>query len=174
MAKTCPKCGETKDASEFHRNASKKDGLAWACKSCVSQRAHDYYQANREDCLERNKEQYRRWAEEHPEEARARWKREDRFVHALSAARHWAKKHGHASCCAAKDEIEAAFTGNCHVCGLSEKDHGKKLNLDHDHESGVLRGWLCNRCNLAAGLLCDSPDRMRALAEYIERTTVLI
>jgi hypothetical protein len=33
--------------------------------------------------------------------------------------------------------------GRCEACG--EK---KVLCLDHDHETGEFRGWLCHRCNL--------------------------
>ena len=33
--KRCPKCGETKTASSFHRNKSRADGLNGHCKACV-------------------------------------------------------------------------------------------------------------------------------------------
>lgn len=31
-----------------------------------------------------------------------------------------------------------------------------KIHLDHDHNTGAFRGWLCNRCNLALGHFGDS------------------
>lgn len=36
--------------------------------------------------------------------------------------------------------------GPCELCGVV-----KNLQLDHDHETGEIRGWLCNRCNIALG-----------------------
>lgn len=53
----------------------------------------------------------------------------------------------------------------CEVC--SGRD--AKTGLDHDHESGEIRGVLCGRCNTALGLLKDDPQRIRALALYLER-----
>lgn len=42
--KTCTKCGETKELTEFHRNKRSKDGRGTRCKSCSKQ----YYQDSRE------------------------------------------------------------------------------------------------------------------------------
>ena len=36
--KTCNKCGETKDSSEFHRNKGTKDGYASICITCTKER----------------------------------------------------------------------------------------------------------------------------------------
>lgn len=53
--------------------------------------------------------------------------------------------------------------GRCLVCG----EH-KKLAVDHDHKTGLIRGLLCSQCNTAIGLLKDSPELMRTLARYVE------
>lgn len=36
--KTCTKCGETKDFSEFYKNKNSKDGYYCACKECTKNR----------------------------------------------------------------------------------------------------------------------------------------
>jgi hypothetical protein len=54
----------------------------------------------------------------------------------------------------------------CEVCG---RPRGKTLCIDHDHETGVFRGWLCQQCNMAAGLVKESPDTLRKLASYLEQ-----
>ena len=40
--KLCRKCNEWKPESEFHKNASSKDGLAGSCKTCTAQAAKEY------------------------------------------------------------------------------------------------------------------------------------
>jgi hypothetical protein len=44
----------------------------------------------------------------------------------------------------------------------------ERLALDHDHTTGEFRGFLCQKCNQAIGLLNDSPELLRIAAEYIE------
>lgn len=41
-----------------------------------------------------------------------------------------------------------------------------RLNIDHDHETGVVRGMLCNGCNSALGMLGEDVERMHGLARY--------
>ena len=43
--------------------------------------------------------------------------------------------------------------------------------VDHDHETGKVRGLLCRMCNSALGLLQDSPDILRRAARYLTRSS---
>lgn len=45
----------------------------------------------------------------------------------------------------------------------------RTLVLDHDHETGAFRGWLCNRCNRGVGLIGDTLDAARKMVAYLER-----
>jgi hypothetical protein len=53
----------------------------------------------------------------------------------------------------------------CEVC-----DEGGRIAFDHCHRSGEFRGWLCQACNQALGLVKDDPERLRKLITYLERT----
>ena len=44
----------------------------------------------------------------------------------------------------------------------------RHLHVDHDHETGKIRGLLCHACNIVLGLVKDDPDRLRLLANYLE------
>jgi hypothetical protein len=70
-------------------------------------------------------------------------------------------------------EMSESQNGVCAICGKSEKRkiRGKitALSIDHCHESGKIRGLLCSDCNRGIGILGDSPERLRAAADYIER-----
>jgi hypothetical protein len=36
---------------------------------------------------------------------------------------------------------------HCGICGAPRPPSGRRLNRDHDHKTGELRGLLCTRCN---------------------------
>lgn len=60
--------------------------------------------------------------------------------------------------------------GRCAICGQPPKD--RRLAVDHDHETGRVRGLLCyGHCNRAIGLLRDNPELLRRAAEYLERAS---
>jgi hypothetical protein len=42
------------------------------------------------------------------------------------------------------------------------------VHVDHDHETGKVRGMLCFPCNAALGQLQDDPTIIRRAAEYVE------
>lgn len=71
------------------------------------------------------------------------------------------------------EEYDAMFAsqgGGCAICGAppdGTKYH-KRLSVDHDHETGAIRGLLCTPCNQALGSMRDNPAVLRAAAAYLE------
>lgn len=57
--------------------------------------------------------------------------------------------------------LEVSANGKCQSCGSE-----KQLRIDHDHETGLLRGILCNRCNLTEGYFKDNYKNLLKLYEY--------
>ena len=55
---------------------------------------------------------------------------------------------------------------NCELCDAAQKNH---LHLDHDHQTGHFRGWLCNKCNLGLGALGDTLSTLRRAVAYLEK-----
>ncbi len=61
--------------------------------------------------------------------------------------------------------------GYCKICGKSAE--GKNAHTDHDHETGRLRGLLCQKCNQGLGCFGDDPELLFEAAAYIERYRVI-
>lgn len=59
--------------------------------------------------------------------------------------------------------------GKCAICGGGPNGAGKRLHVDHCHNSSKVRGLLCGKCNTAIGLLNDDPERAEAVAAYLRR-----
>ena len=58
--------------------------------------------------------------------------------------------------------------GKCKLC-LTDKPGGKGVfHVDHNHNTGHIRGLLCHGCNTGLGLFGDSADRLKAAAYYLE------
>lgn len=59
--------------------------------------------------------------------------------------------------------------GKCAICGAELADNvGNRLYVDHDHESGKIRGLLCAKCNFGIGQFNDDPDLLRKAITYLE------
>lgn len=54
----------------------------------------------------------------------------------------------------------------CEICG-KQYTSGRSFHIDHDHESGAIRGVLCHTCNLGLGAFGDSPALLIEAANYL-------
>lgn len=79
----------------------------------------------------------------------------------------WLKFHYGLTLQEYSDMLEAC-NGRCEVCG-DLPAHKGGLHIDHNHETGVVRGMLCFHCNSALGQVREDVERLRALIAYIER-----
>ena len=70
------------------------------------------------------------------------------------------------------DEILSSQNSVCAICLKPEsKKHQNgnvtNLSIDHDHETGKVRGLLCSKCNFAIGHLDDSPYLCERAMKYL-------
>ena len=64
------------------------------------------------------------------------------------------------------EEMVAAQHGGCAICGRVP-EAGKTFHVDHDHESGAVRGLLCQPCNHALGLFQESSTVLGRACRYL-------
>jgi hypothetical protein len=64
----------------------------------------------------------------------------------------------------------------CAICKVGEEDAKyahqilTPLVVDHDHETGVVRGLLCMGCNFMLGKAKDNTDTLQSAIEYLKVT----
>lgn len=76
------------------------------------------------------------------------------------------------------DEYDLIFDeqgGLCAICGKAEESRNNqgvigRLQVDHDHETGKVRGLLCQKCNRGLGFFDDNISKLINAAKYLEET----
>lgn len=72
------------------------------------------------------------------------------------------------------DSMVDSQGGVCAICNRPETHINprtkklRRLNVDHDHATGKVRGLLCSKCNRGIGQLGDSIELMKAALAYLE------
>jgi hypothetical protein len=141
-----------------------RDGHRNECKACNLADKKRRYQANRKAEIER----VQRWRHENPIRFREyqRIRRQRPEVKKANRAGHLKRKYG-----ITIEQYEAMLAlqgGGCAICGRKSRA-GISLHIDHDHETGQIRGLLCFPCNNLLGDIEDDLERLREAASYLER-----
>lgn len=138
--KKCYKCGITKDWKEFYINQSSKTGLSGMCKECSD--------------LKRNE-------------------RREKYLLYLKNKRTVEKnKHSYLlrSYNLTVEEYNKLYEiqeGRCLICSKHQSELDKSLCVDHNHQTGEIRGLLCSNCNSALGFLKDNIESVKKALEYL-------
>ncbi len=62
------------------------------------------------------------------------------------------------------EQLVESQGGVCAICKLQ-----KPLVVDHDHNTGLVRGLLCQECNRAIGVFKDSPPLLQSAVSYLRK-----
>ena len=69
------------------------------------------------------------------------------------------------------NKLFAEQEGCCAICHKHQSGFNKALAIDHDHETGDVRGLLCMQCNTALGKFNDNTDLLHSAIKYLESST---
>ncbi len=138
--KVCSSCKEEKPYIEYHKDKNSPNGHAYYCKLCA---------------ITKSKAHHKRRIVEDP--AYQRQKREGwvKRAHGLTLHEYEEKLAAQGSCCA--------------ICDIELAPAGHLTHLDHNHETGKLRDFLCTNCNRGLGHFQDSPALLSMAMAYLER-----
>jgi hypothetical protein len=140
--KTCCVCSARKPFTEFFNFKNKSDGKSYRCKDCDT-------------------EARKKWSDTNPEKA-----------HLSNRGRNLKHKYG-----VNLEWYEDQFKKQNYSCAICESKTNKtsgdrefwNFSVDHCHDSGKVRGILCNNCNRALGLLQDSAELLQRAKNYLEK-----
>ena len=136
-----------------------RDGHRSECKACAREIRKAWYWANR-DAVIANVKRWQQENKEHLSEYRREY-RQRRLVEERNA--YLLRTFGIEI--ADYERMLAAQGGGCAICG---KRPGKiSLHVDHDHESGAIRGLLCVGCNNTLGQFRDSAELLARASNYV-------
>jgi len=137
----CTKCGEN-DPSQFYYTMVKGERKKRkVCKKCEVKVKVNFINIDNPIALKKSD-----WAESHPD--------------------HYLRNRYNMS--GDDYQLLADSQGNiCKICGTSPEEN-KRLYVDHCHETGKIRGLLCDKCNRGIGFFRDNPAFLRKAAEYLE------
>lgn len=143
-SKRCSCCGEVKPTTEFTRQKNRYG--KWVFHSW---------------CRECNKKRYKKYRKDNPEKCKR--------AYSNSKLK---KKYG-----LTPEDLERMLRdqdNKCAICGKelflhgASVDNSKIARVDHNHETGEIRGLLCNDCNRGIGLLKDNPLFLANAIKYLE------
>ena len=135
--KHCSTCKEVKPLEDFHNDKGTKTGKSSRCKPCTITQKRNWNRKNKEK------------------------------VHGQQIK----QKYG-----IGLEEFNAMYKaqgGCCAICKTDKNDfrvtsrQHYRFAVDHCHETGKVRGLLCNACNRGIGFLKDDADLLEAAASYL-------
>ena len=143
-------------------------------KEKLREYGEQYYKDNKEILLERSKQ----WVKDNPEKCKKISKRyyEKNHKELIERARRWTKDHPEKL----KEKNLSRYNlsyedwvkmwvsqdGECAICKEPFAKQSE-AHVDHNHETGKIRGLLCVKCNSALGFLNDNPKLTAKATKYL-------
>lgn len=160
--KRCSKCGLDLPLDRFYREPKGRDGRRGDCIDCVKAYRQARYPEVREATIARVKA----WQDANRDRVNAdhREPRTRPEVKAQERAGHLKRKFG--ITLETYDDLFTRQGGVCAICQRPPRDD-ISLHVDHEHETGRVRGLLCFRCNNALGDFDDDPVRLFQALAYL-------
>ena len=138
MSKKCMKCQieHPSTLEYFYKSTKTKDGLGSWCKICLKQRKHDPVYAKKWNNL--NPDYHKEWRKKNPNKSR-KYQLKHNFGITLEEYNELLKKQNY----------------KCGICKRHQNEFSIRLAVDHNHETGEIRGLLCVSCNNGLGYFKD-------------------
>ena len=158
-SKICSKCKQKKSLKDFHKDKARPDGHTYRCKSCLCKYARKYAESHskqiaeyRNQHREKRREQGRKYYQKHRKKYQKYW---FKYKYNLTLEQ--------------RKQLYVDQNGCCSICGIPISYD--KTNVDHDHETGKVRGLLCINCNTRLPIIEDKNSVEKA-EKYLRNNTI--
>jgi len=147
--KQCPKCKNILSEDKFNKS-NRRDGLQTYCRSCHNSIQREKYNNDPMAKVKRQLRAGRRKSLKPEAQRRSELKR----LYGITL-----------------EQYVEMFVKQNEVCAVCKNSciTKKSLSVDHDHETGKVRGLLCNRCNRALGMFMDDENILLSAAAYVKK-----
>ena len=139
--RVCKTCGEEKEKSEYPKRTGYKDGIRPHCHSCRK----TYEVANYHNNKHKRPYDYG-------------YHRDKKLQKAYGISYSEYKI------------MLVCQNGACAICGTTDTGKRKSFHVDHDHDTGMVRGLLCGNCNSGIGNLRDDIGLLKRAIEYLSNS----
>lgn len=139
--KQCTTCHETKPLSEFGLQRGRP---RHHCKVCKNKESREWYEKNKDRKKELSKD-YRST------------KKDQDLKKSYGISLH------------EYSEMLVEQDYSCKICQTHQDSLKRALCVDHNHDTGKIRGLLCDTCNRSLGLLKDNIEVLKRAVDYLER-----
>lgn len=146
--KVCSRCKRSEPVSAFSKATNRKDGLQNYCKPCDSKAGKDWRNENRE----RANAFQRLWRSENPDKVREYGRKSYLQIRYGLTEDDYLK-------------MVSDREGKCDICG-----EVLELFVDHCHDTGYVRGLLCNLCNFSLGGFREDLNILMNAMRYLHYT----
>jgi hypothetical protein len=173
--KKCTTCKKQQPLNEFRKDASRSDGIHKTCNTCNAELQRKWYQKNKEKAREKARERYYK-----NKELISAKRKQDRIDNPEKYKKHYkydpirSKEYGWKRAgiknMTYERYLELLDLQNhcCAICGIHDDECKRQLSVDHDHNTGEVRGLLCDSCNGGIGKLKDSIDLLEKAINYLK------
>ena len=149
--KKCNTCERDLDINLYNKHPHGALGLRGSCKKCENIKRRHYI--DHEDVRRRKIESEKEYRKR-PEYARRK------LGYRLKAQYNISLEEFDAFC--------EKQNNVCAICGKPNKG-GKRLRVDHNHDTGKVRGLLCDCCNIGIGYFFDDTTALSSAINYLNK-----
>ncbi len=130
----------------FHRNKHSKDGYVSRCKKCTNEIVKERYHKDIMKSRKIGREDYKK-------NKKRKWSSGLKTRYGITSYEY--------------NNLLESQNSKCGICGMDQNKLKKRLHVDHNHNTGEIRGLICKSCNLAIGLIKDDISILNKMIKYL-------